>query len=199
MNKYPTHVMKRIIKDRETGEGASSPYRKDTTALNSTISKENKEIDPTHTYDIETPQSETDHTQPLLERPPAKKITAKHTPDRIWVQANVPQTAGATNLMSNSLHNDSLLSHEQDVAPLEYVMERMEEQTPVSSSRPTAMQSKQGQEVADEVEDDQMVDEDDEISHTPKPVRSGKEKRPTIAENLDTLLSPMEASGENIA
>ena len=101
--------------------------------------------------------------------------------------------------MSNSLQNDSLLSHEQDVAPLEYVVERMEEHTPASSNRPTVMQSKQGPEMADEVEDDQMVDEDDEISHTPKPVRSGKEKRPTIAENLDTLLSPMQASGENIA
>jgi len=62
MNKYPNHVIKTIIKDRQTSEGGSSPYRKDTTALNNTISKENKEIDTTHTYDIETPQSETDHT-----------------------------------------------------------------------------------------------------------------------------------------
>ena len=44
-----------------------------------------------------------------------------------------------------------------------------------------------------------LVDGDDEITHTTKPVAPSKETQPIIADNLDTLLHTIHASEDNLA
>ena len=76
--------MRRIRKDTDP-DGVGSPYRRDATILNTTISIERKQAGGSYGYDFDGANDERDRTQPLLERPPAKKVTSNHTPDRIWV------------------------------------------------------------------------------------------------------------------
>lgn len=76
--------MRRIRKDTDP-DGVGSPYRRDVTILNTTMSIERKQAGYGYGYDFQGAEDERDQTQPLLERPPAKKVSSYHTPDRIWV------------------------------------------------------------------------------------------------------------------
>jgi hypothetical protein len=76
--------MRRIRKDTDP-DGVGSPHRREVAILNTTVSIERRHTGGNYGYDLDGAVDGKDRTKALLERPPAKKVTSNHTPDRIWV------------------------------------------------------------------------------------------------------------------